>query len=470
MGGGGGEARVRNDDAGRLAFGGAGQVSTSDIDAAGLDGWIALRRELHRHPETGFTEYLTASKLAGRLEALGYRVRTGAEAMLAKAMVGRPAAEDIALARDRAEAAGADPRWLDRMPDGMTGLVAELKRGDGPVTAMRFDIDALPVVESSVADHVPARLGFASERPGLMHACGHDGHAAIGIGVAEVAARPDAAWRGTLRLLFQPAEEGGRGGRAMAERGVVDDAAVLIALHLGCDLPSGSIACAATDMMFSAKWDVDLTGRAAHAAGNPEDGRNAVLAAAQAVVGLYALPRHGKAATHVNVGRITGGTARNVIADSATLEIELRGDGEAALAAMEAAGRRLIEGVAAAHGCGVVITEMGRTIGAETSPGLAALIGEVAATVPGIGRVLAGWPLGGGDDAAFLMRRVQQKGGEAAYFILGSDLAAGHHATRFDFREADIGVGVALLSRLLDQIAPAQGPRTIHPAVQPASI
>lgn len=425
-----------------------------DLDAfidSRADAWRALRRDLHGFPELGFGEYRTAAVLAGRLAALGYEIRLGAEVMRKDAMIGLPSRETVEAARRRALDDGADPHHVARMGHGQTGLVAELRRGAGPVVAMRFDIDALPIAEARTPDHLPHREGFASRFPDVMHACGHDGHATIGIGVAEAAASAHTQWRGTLRLIFQPAEEGGRGARPMVEAGVVDDADWFFALHLGCDLPSGSIGCEASQMMFSAKWDVTIGGLAAHAAANPENGRNALLAAAQAVVALHALPRHGLHATHVNVGRLEGGTARNVIAHEAGMQLELRSDHEDALEHLCSSARTLVSGIAAAHGCTAQIAEMGLTVGATASKAAARLVGEAARGLPGVANVLPDWPLGGGDDAAFFMRRVQERGGQAAYLILGSTLTAGHHAVNFDFDEADIATGVRLMTRLLER-------------------
>ncbi len=411
--------------------------------------WLEFRRDLHRYPELGFTEYRTQAKIAERLEALGYRLRMGEQVMDRKEMLGVPDPSIIAAARATAIASGARKDFIDRMGDGMTGIVAELSSGDGPIIAMRFDVDALPLVEASNQAHRPYRLGFASERQGLMHACGHDGHATIGLALAEVAARTAHDWSGTLRLIFQPAEEGGRGAHPMVAAGIVDDVDIFLALHLGCDLPSGKLAVSASDMMFSTKWDVRFSGQAAHASGNPEAGRNALLAAAQATTFLYALPRHGRFATQVNVGRLKAGSARNIIANSARMEIEVRGGVEEALEHMEKRARSVLDGAALTHGCEVAIDEMGRTIGAPSSEGATRLLRQSAQAIPDFDEVLDAWPLGGGDDAAYFMRRVQDCGGDAAYFILGSDLAAGHHATTFDFDEADIGRGVVLLKRAL---------------------
>ncbi len=156
---------------------------------------VALRRTLHGHPELGFLEYRTAALAAERLAGLGFAVKVGPEVMRQEAMMGVPAPAAIEAARRDALAAGAPAAWVERMPGGQTGVVAELRRGEGPVLAFRFDMDALPVPETAKPGHAPNREGYRSTRPGLMHACGHDGHTAIGLGVAERLADPATAWR-----------------------------------------------------------------------------------------------------------------------------------------------------------------------------------------------------------------------------------------------------------------------------------
>ena len=207
-----------------------------------LGEWVEFRRDLHRHPELGFTEYRTQARIAERLEALGYRLRLGCEVMREQEMLGLPPSPALADAREAAVASGARSDLVRRMGDGMTGLVAELSSGKGPVIAMRFDVDALPLGEARNERHRPHRLGFASKYDGRMHASGHDGHATIGLGLAEIAAREPRSWSGTLRLMFQPAEEGGRGAWPMVAAGVVDDVDLFLALHLGCDLSSRKVA------------------------------------------------------------------------------------------------------------------------------------------------------------------------------------------------------------------------------------
>lgn len=423
-----------------------------DVDAVArqlLGDWIATRRDFHRHPELGFTEYRTVSMIHRKLATLGYALRVGPEVIDRDAMVGVPDAATIRAAQERAIAQGADPQLVVRMPNGTTALVAEMVRGEGPVTAFRFDIDALPLEETTARDHKPVAHGYASVHGGVMHACGHDGHTAIGLGLAELAAHPDASWTGTLRLIFQPAEEGGRGARAMAEAGIVDDVDWFYGLHIGCDLPSGEFGVVASDMMFSTKFDACFSGVAAHAAGNPEIGRNALLAAAQAALGLHSLPRHGNAATQVNVGRLVAGTARNVVAASATMETEVRAAAEDALVGLEERARWAMEGAARSFGCRVDIAEMGRTVGETPTRRAVELVRQAVSEIEDISAVHEAWPLKGSEDVAYFMRRVKERGGEAVFSILGSDLAACHHAVDFDFVEPDIEIGVRLFYRLL---------------------
>ena len=419
---------------------------------------VALRRDLHRHPEPGFLEYRTAALAAARLSSLGYAVKAGPEVMAQEAMMLPPPEADVAAAQAYAVAHGADPAWIARMPHGMTGLVAELRRGDGPVVAFRFDMDALPVTETDGAGHAPNASGHRSERPGLMHACGHDGHTAIGLVVAARLADPAARWAGTLRLVFQPAEEGGRGAWPMVQSGALDDVDQFYAGHLGCMLPSGEIAAEATGFLFSTKLDATFTGIAAHAAMGPEQGRNALLAGATAAIGLHGITRHGSAHTLVNVGRMVAGTGRNIVPNACTMQLEVRGATAAALTHMEGRARAVLEGAALMHDVTHTVAVVGRTAGIVQSPEAKRIVAETASSLPGTKAVRDGWSIGGGDDATFMMQRVQDRGGIAAYFLIGSDIAAVHHAHDFDIDEASLAHGVQLFTALAERVMP-QEPR-----------
>ena len=410
---------------------------------------VALRRDLHAHPELGFLEYRTAALAAARLQRLGYAVRVGPQVMRAEVMAGVPSAAAVEAAQRDALAAGAPADWVARMPAGQTGVVAELQRGAGPVLAFRFDMDALPVPETAAGTHRPNQSGYRSARAGLMHACGHDGHTAIGLAVAERLANSASGWHGTLRLIFQPAEEGGRGARPMVEAGVVDGVDFFFAGHLGCKLPTGQLAAQATGFLYSRKIDVTFRGQAAHAAMGPHEGRNALLAAATAALGLHAIARHAEDVTHVNVGRLVAGTGRNIIADTADMLIEVRGENDESLAYMAERAMQVLQGAALMQGVTVETQVMGETVGVVASDAAAMIVADAG---HGLLHVVPDWPIGGGDDATFMMHRVQEQGGRAAYFILGSDIPAGHHASDFDIDERSLDQGVALFERIAGRV------------------
>ncbi|MGM0718703.1 MAG: M20/M25/M40 family metallo-hydrolase, partial [Halobacteriota archaeon] len=157
---------------------------------------IELRRDLHCHPEVGWTEFRTTAIVAAILDELGFELALGANAVNEASRLGVPSSEEIAAARQRALDHGAPEEYLEQMGD-VTGLVATKRYGDGPTVGIRIDMDALKITESTSPDHAPAREEFISRHRGLMHACGHDGHTAIGVGVARAINRSE--FDGTLK-------------------------------------------------------------------------------------------------------------------------------------------------------------------------------------------------------------------------------------------------------------------------------
>ena len=202
---------------------------------------VALRRSIHRRPEEGWTEFETTYRIVTCLEKYGYDVKAGIEAVEPNAVLGRNP-ELVAKAEARALAHGVPQAFLDRLGH-YTGAVAELATGrPGPVTVFRFDIDCVLVTESTASDHVPAALGFASEIPGAMHACGHDAHTASGLALAHWLKDHQDELTGRIRLLFQPAEEGTRGAGSMAAKGWVDDADWFFGAHVGDECKGDGVA------------------------------------------------------------------------------------------------------------------------------------------------------------------------------------------------------------------------------------
>ncbi len=433
--------------------------STVAAIAAQVDGLrtdlVGLRRDLHRHAETAWTEFRTACVVAGRLQALGFDVALGRTVMVDGARMGVPAPEVIDAAYRRARDEGARADLLREMEGGFTGVVARMAGArPGPSIAFRFDIDANDLHESRDAVHLPAREGFASVHAGAMHACGHDGHTAIGLGLAEVLTRLRAEWPGTVTLVFQPAEEGVRGARAMVEAGVVDEASVMVCCHLGAQSKvTGHVVGGISGFLATTKLDAVFTGAESHAALEPETGRSALLGAATAVLNLHAIPRHSAGESRINVGVLQAGTGRNVTPGRAVLKLETRGATAAVNEYVEARARAVLAAAAAMHGLGIDVTIAGATPSATSDAALIARVREAAARVPEVTTFEDTAFATASDDACAFMRRVQERGGLAAYVILGAALASGHHTPRFDFDEAALPLGVKLLGSLAWDLA-----------------
>ncbi len=268
-------------------------MSQPVLSKAGLDlaqetarrreGLIALRRDFHRHPELGFQERRTATVIAERLHAAGLEVRTLAG----------------------------------------TGVVGVL-RGERPgrVTAWRADIDALPLTETLA-------LPFVSETPGVMHACGHDGHTAIALTLAEILAAHRRELPGTVVFVFQPAEEVLGGAKRMLEGGALDDprAESVFGLHLTTLFPAGHVAVKAGPVMASADFfDVAIRGKGGHGA-YPHLSVDPLTVAAHILIGLQDLVSREVAAQEtavMTIGQIEGGTKHNIIPETAWLRGSLR--------------------------------------------------------------------------------------------------------------------------------------------------
>ena len=204
------------------------------------DEMVTFRRSFHSHPETGWTEFRTTSIIVNRLKELGLKVLQGTQVINPQFVMGRYP-DEVEAAQKRALAEGVAQSDIDAT-EGFTGAMAIFDTGrPGPVSAFRFDIDALYVPETTNPDHLPNKLGFASRHPGFMHACGHDCHTAEGLALAHWLVDHKDELCGTVKLLFQPAEEGTRGALAMSESGVLDDVDNLVASHIACTPRLGEI-------------------------------------------------------------------------------------------------------------------------------------------------------------------------------------------------------------------------------------
>ncbi|GIP56406.1 M20 metallopeptidase family protein [Paenibacillus woosongensis] len=242
---------------------------------------VDVRRHLHQYPELGFQEFITSAYVAEQLERLGLEVQRGV--------------------------AG-------------TGVVALLETGrPGPCIAVRADMDALPLQERT-------GLPYASRHEGAMHACGHDGHMAMALGAARMLTGLKRELIGTVKFIFQPAEEMLGGARHMIDAGVLDSPRVdgIIGLHLWPDLPTGCFGVKAGTIMASMDHvDITIHGRSGHGAA-PHQGVDAIIAAAHVLTALQVLiSRESDPADAVvlSMGTIHGGSIPNIIAD----EVEIRG-------------------------------------------------------------------------------------------------------------------------------------------------
>jgi amidohydrolase len=362
---------------------------------------VATRRDLHRHPELGLEEHRTSGIVARRLGELGYDVRTGIAS---------------------------------------TGVLGT--RGNGRrCVLLRADMDALPIQE---VNEVPYR----SSQPGRMHACGHDGHVAIGLEVARRLAT--APLGGTIKFAFQPAEEISAGAERMIAEGALDAPRVNAAfgLHLWNDLPVGTIGIMAGPVMAAVdQFSVVIRGRGGHAA-SPHQTVDPVLVAAQVVTALQALVsryRNPAEAGVLSVTQVRAGDAFNVIPEEATLLGTVRSFGGRFHDEVPQLFERTVIGVAAAFGASAAVDYRRMTGALVNDEAMSALMRQAAAEVVGMDRVVHGVRTMGGEDMSCFLTAVP-----GCFAFVGSAPSRGgapHHSPTFDIDEESLVIGAELLTR-----------------------
>jgi aminobenzoyl-glutamate utilization protein A len=408
---------------------------------------IAYRRDFHKYPELGWTEYRTSSLIAKRLAELGYEVKVGTDILKAEDRMGLPSREVLDEAWERAIRQGGDIKFMEAMKNGFTGAVGIISNGDGPVRAFRFDIDALPIQESIDEKHRPHKEGFASINDGIMHACGHDCHAAIGLGVAEILMSLKDKIKGTIKLIFQPAEEGVRGAKSMVTKGLLDDVKAVIGSHVK-EYPVGNIASGLSGYKATTKFDVLIQGKPAHAGGNPQDGNNALMAAATATLNLYAIQRHKDGPTRINVGKLVAGSGRNIIPDIAYMMVETRGSTSALNSYMYEKAINIIKTSCQMQDCTYEIIPMGEAPSGKSDAAMMKLVEETAKEIGGYD-ILDSEESGGSEDFTYMMAKVQENGGKAVNIGIGADkIGGGAHTYDFDVNEKALKSAIVLLSAL----------------------
>ncbi|OLD04543.1 MAG: hypothetical protein AUI99_02690 [Gemmatimonadetes bacterium 13_1_40CM_3_69_22] len=378
-------------------------MTVPPVDRAAL---VATRRDLHQHPELGFEERRTGALVAERLQQLGYTVRTGV---------------------------------------GKTGVLAQrdgAPKGASRCVLVRADMDALPVEE---ANDVPYR----SRQPGRMHACGHDGHVAIGL---EVARRLHAAdLPGSLKLAFQPAEEISYGAEAMIRDGVLERPKVDAAfgLHLWNDLPTGTIGIMPGAVMASVdEFEIAIVGRGGHAAA-PHQTIDPVLVAAHVVTGLQSLVsrrRNPFEEAVVSVTQLNAGHAFNVIPGRAELRGTVRTFGGKFFEQAPQLVEETALGIAAAFGATAEVRYRRLTAPLVNDQRMTALMRGVAQDIVGQERVIDGIRTMGGEDMSFFLAKVP-----GTFAFVGSappgKPASPHHSPTFDIDEEALVIGAELLTR-----------------------
>lgn len=425
----------------------------SDKIKALIPGMIECRRDLHKHPESGWTEFRTAALAIKRMKELGYAITMGEAAVSKKDMMGVPPEASLKEHQKRAIEQGADPSLVALMDGGTTGFWADMKcgGGPGPLFALRFDMDANDVVEcADTTAHRPAKEKFASLNKGAMHACGHDGHVAVGLAAAEVLAGIKDELKGSIRIIFEPAEEGSRGAGPMVSAGCVDGVDLIAGVHIGFQAAKkGDIVCGAKGFLATTKWDVAITGKSAHAGAAPQEGKNALLAACAATTNLHAIARHGEGVTRITVGRLEAGQGRNVIPPNAFMVMETRGETSELDDYMTREAGRIIKAAAAMWDCEYTITVMGGTKSGESSDAMVNRVKPLAGTMPCFTNIMDCKDFGASEDFSHMMTVVQKNGGLGTYLQVGTNKTAGHHNDHFDFDEEDMGSTVEILVRLV---------------------
>ena len=283
-----------------------------------------------------------------------------------------------------------------------------------------------------------------------MHACGHDGHTCVGLGVAKTLVQIKDQLHGTIKLIFQPAEEGVRGAKSIVDNGHLEGVDYFLGAHITAqDAQENDLTPGAFGSLATSKFDVTFHGAAGHAGAAPHSGNNALLAAATALLNLQAIPRHGDGVTRINVGRLVGGSGRNVIADEAFMEIEVRGDTTALNQYMSDYALRILESAAAMHGCTVEVKLMGAASSLVSDRELAQRAAEVCARNLGM-KVPENVMIksGGSEDVAYMMGRVQEQGGKAIFMRIRTALADRPHNRKFDFDESYIPKGIKIFCAL----------------------
>uniref|UniRef100_A0A7C4KH44 Amidohydrolase n=1 Tax=Anaerolinea thermolimosa TaxID=229919 RepID=A0A7C4KH44_9CHLR len=372
-----------------------------------------VRRELHRHPELGFQEIRTAGIIAGELSRLGIETRTG----VAKT--------------------------------GVVGLL-EGDKENGPVVLLRFDMDALPIQEETGAP-------YASENPGVMHACGHDGHVAIGLTVARMLSEIRQELRGTVKFVFQPAEEGLGGAEAMIREGVLENPhpEVALAIHLWNEKPVGWYGVAEGPLMAGADiFKIRISGKGGHGA-LPHQTIDPITASAGIIQALQTIVSRNVSLLQpavLSVTRVRAGEAYNIIPQEVELGGTLRTFDPEVRKLVLARFEEMVQNISAGMQCKAEIEVTELTPPVVNHPGLASQVrAAIEKYLPG-SRIEPDCRTMVSEDMAFILREVP-----GCYVLVGSanpeaGLSYSHHHPKFDFDETAMVGGSELITAVVREL------------------
>ncbi len=370
---------------------------------------VAWRRDFHMHPELGFQEVRTAGIVAEHLRNLGLEVSTGV---------------------------------------GKTGVVALVEADgtplDAPTVLLRFDMDALPIQEAN-------EVAYRSQKDGIMHACGHDGHTAIGMGVAQLLVTHREALPGRVKLVFQPAEEALGGALAMINDGVLNEPkpAAAFGLHLWSRLPLNSVVVQSGPIWAAADgFDLVVHGKGGHGA-MPHETIDAIFIASEIVVALQSIVARNLNPSEtgvISVGTFTSGMANNVIASQAKLTGTVRSFTDEVRTLLFRRIEEVAQGICQAHGATCTFTPRWGCPATVNSEAGTAIMQQVAEGVVGTEQVIQIPPMMVGEDMSEFLNRAP-----GCFILVGAADPNGpelspHHNPTFDFDERMLPTGVALLA------------------------
>ena len=393
------------------------QINTQEIRPAILQlqpQLVEWRRQFHQYPELGFQEILTAEFISEKLSQWEIEHQTN----IAK-----------------------------------TGILATIQSNHpGKVLAIRADIDALPIQEEN-------KLSYCSKHDGIMHACGHDGHTAIALGIAHYLAHNRDQWQGTVKIIFQPAEESPGGAKPMIEEGVLSnpDVDAIVGLHLWNNLSLGTVGVREGALMAAVEcFKCKIFGKGGHGA-IPQQTIDSVVVGSQIVNALQTIVARNVSpldSAVVTVGEFHAGTALNIIADTAKMSGTVRYFNPELEGFISQRIEEIIAGICQSHGAKFDLDYWQLYPPVINHPRMTQLVKSVAMEVVETPKgVVPECQTMGGEDMSFFLQEVP-----GCYFFLGSanpdkGLNYPHHHPRFNFDESVLGMGVEIFARCVDKFA-----------------